>query len=104
MRSLVAPVRISQTSGQHGECPHAYAFIEGLAAYLITGGAVVVILEQPLPRPEPSFRQAPQPTKCCFSKLQAAPNGRNAFHQAPQGITLATVTPHPLAQLNVSSV
>ena len=90
MRGLGAPVRFALTGGQRGDCPQAYALIEGLPAQVVMAdaaydadplrqaiaakGAVAVIPNNPsrarkYPLDNPLYAQR-HLIECCFSKLK----------------------------------
>ena len=97
VRGLGTPVRFTLTGGQRGDCPQAYALIEGLPAQVVMAdaaydadplrqaiaakGAVAVIPNNPsrarkYPLDKHLYAQR-HLIECCFSKLKQLDTSRN---------------------------
>jgi len=111
VRGLGAPVRLALTGGQRGDCPQAYALIDGLAADVVMAdaaydadplrkeiaakGAIAVIPNNPsrarkYPLDKHLYAQR-HLIECCFSKLKQFRRVATRFEKTARNY-LAVVT------------
>jgi transposase len=123
VRGLGLPVRLALTGGQRGDCPQAYALIDGLPAEVVLAdaaydadplrkaiaakGAVAVIPNNPsrarkYPLDRHLYAQR-HLIECCFSAPQAVPPRRHPLREDQPELPQRRRTRrhHPLPQVSV---